>query len=513
MRVATLSDFLLQRLDRASGKPVNRQIYQVIREAILTHVLAVGLRLPSSRDLARELKLSRNTVTYAYDQLVAEGYLETRTGAGTFIADTVPDEIPQADEDGTALFNSSSKLGLSARGARLVAGAGAYKLQWGAFMPGVPDVTRFPSKTWSRLQNKYWHRARADLLTYGHGSGYLPLREAVAEYLRVARSVNCGAEQVLITTGIHQSIDLAAKLLADGGDRAWVEEPCYWGTPSVLKALDLKPVPIAVDGEGMRLRPSDLRQPPRFIFVTPSHQYPLGPVMSLSRRRMLLEYAAAHGAWIMEDDYDSEFRYNSRPLASLQGMDHQDRVLYLGSFSKTLFPGLRVGFLVVPQALAAPFATGLSELYRGGQLLTQAVLADFMSEGHFASHIRRMRLLYAERLQLLLQAIARNFGRDLTISGDNAGLHLTLLAPDQCDDLAISRQAQAEGIIARPLSRYYSRPGQARKGLILGYACVPNESIGPSFDRLACIIRQHLPPATAMRRAAGVAAAKEPSLS
>ncbi|HJU71268.1 MAG TPA: PLP-dependent aminotransferase family protein [Paucimonas sp.] len=490
MRIATLSDFLLQRIDRSAGKPVNRQIYQVIREAILAHVLPVGLQLPSSRDLARELGMSRNTITYAYEQLVAEGYLETRTGAGTFIADTVPDQIPEAVDDNDARGKDGDSLGLSVRGAQIVENAGVHHLQWGAFMPGVPDVTLFPNKVWSRLQNKYWRRSRADMLTYGHGGGYLPLREAIAEHLRVARSVNCTAEQILVTTGIHQSIDLATKLLADVGDRAWVEDPCYWGTRSILHSLNLKPVPITVDGEGIGLRTSDLRHPPRFIFVTPSHQYPLGPVMSLSRRRMLLEYAAVHNAWIMEDDYDSEFRYNSRPLASLQGMDTYDRVLYLGSFSKTLFPGLRIGFLVVPHSLAAPFGTGLSELYRGGQLFTQAVLAEFMAEGHFASHIRRMRVLYAERLRLLQEAIHANFGDALPISGGDAGLHLTLGLPDDCDDRTISRRAQGEGIIARPLSRYYMKPANARRGLILGYACVPNELIRPTFDRLARIITQ-----------------------
>lgn len=497
LRIATLSDFLLQRIDRNPAKPrshqpVNRQLYQVIREAILAHVLPVGLQLPSSRDLARELKMSRNTVTYAYEQLVAEGYLETRIGAGTFIADTAPDQIAEAAGEATSRRNPGASPGLSARGAQVIQHAGAHNLQWGAFMPGVPDVSRFPTKVWSRLQNKYWRRARADLLTYGHGGGHLPLREAIADYLRVVRSVNCSAEQVIVTTGIHQSIDLATKLLADAGDRAWVEDPCYWGTRSVLQSLDLKPVPIAVDAEGIGIRPADMRHPPRFIFVTPSHQYPLGPVMSLSRRRMLLEYAAAHNAWIMEDDYDSEFRYNSRPLASLQGMDAYDRVLYLGSFSKTLFPGLRIGFLVAPPALAVSFATGLSELYRGGQLLTQAVLADFMTEGHFASHIRRMRMLYAQRLQLLQKAIADNFGGTMAISGGDAGLHLTLGLPDDCDDVAISRAALAESIIARPLSRYYMKAATARRGLILGYACVPDALIGPTFDRLAKIIVRHL---------------------
>ncbi len=492
MRIAALSDYLLQRIDRGSGTPVNRQLYQVIREAILAHVMPVGLQLPSSRDLARELTMSRNTVTNAYEQLVAEGYLETRVGAGTFVADTVPDQIPEP-APGAAGLKRASDPGLSARGTQLVKQAGAYRLQWGAFMPGVPDVTQFPSRTWSRLQNKYWRRARPDLLTYGHGAGYLPLREAIAEYLRVARSVNCTAEQVLITTGIHQSIDLAAKLLGEAGEHAWVEDPCYWGTRSVLQALDVRPVPVAVDAEGIDLRSSDWHHPPRFIFVTPSHQYPLGPVMSLSRRRMLLEYAAVHNAWIMEDDYDSEFRYNSRPLAALQGMDTYDRVLYLGSFSKTLFPGLRIGFLVVPPALAAPFATGLSELYRGGQLFAQAVLADFINEGHFASHIRRMRVLYEERLRLLQDAIRRHFGELLPTSGGDAGLHLTLGMPDHCDDVAISRHAQSEGIIARALSRYYMAPERMRRGLILGYACVPNDAIGPTFARLAKIIEQYLP--------------------
>lgn len=497
LRIATLSDFLLQRIDRSAGKPVNRQIYQVIREAILSHLLPAGLQLPSSRDLARELGMSRNTVTYAYEQLIAEGYLETRTGAGTFITDTVPDQIPDSVAGDDTRAEPDDNPGLSTRGAQLVQRAGAYNLQWGAFMPGVPDVTRFPNKVWSRLQNKYWRRSRPEMLTYGHGGGYLPLREAIAEYLRVVRSVNCDADQVMVTTGIHQSIDLAAKLLADIGDRAWVEEPCYWGTRSVLESLSLKPVPIAVDAEGISLRPGDLRHPPRFIFVTPSHQYPLGPVMSLSRRRMLLEYAAAHKAWIMEDDYDSEFRYNSRPLASLQGMDTYQRVLYLGSFSKTLFPGLRLGFMVVPKALAPSFATGLSELYRGGQLFTQAILADFMTEGHFASHIRRMRVLYAERLRLLQDAIQQNFGERIAISGGDAGLHLALGLPDDCDDVAISRQALAQGIIVRPLSRYYMKASNARRGLILGYACVPDELIRPTFDRLAKIIGAHLAPAQA----------------
>ncbi|MFC5473206.1 PLP-dependent aminotransferase family protein [Paraherbaspirillum soli] len=492
MRIASLTDFLLMRIERgAGGTPLNRQIYQAIREAILSQLLPAGWQLPSSRDLARELGISRNTATYAYEQLIAEGYLETRTGAGTFIADTTPDRIPELGSNQPPLTDPSGESELSAQGAQLIQQAGVSDLQWGAFMPGVPDVTLFPHKIWSRLQNKHWRRSRPELLTYGDAGGYLPLRAAVADYLRMARSVNCNAAQVIITTGIHQSLDIVVKLLGEHGDSAWVEDPCYWGTRSVLNSLGIKPVAIPVDAEGMRMRQADLLQPPRFICASPSHQYPLGMVMSLSRRRMLLEYAASRKVWIIEDDYDSEFRYGSRPLASLQGMDRHERVLYMGTFSKTMFPGLRIGFLVVPEALAGAFATGVSELYRGSQVFMQAIMADFMSEGHFASHIRRMRLLYAERLQLLQAAIAHHFDERITLTGGEAGLHLTLGLPAQCDDLAISRAARAAGIVARPLSRYYMSADSAHNGLLLGYACVPNEQIGPAFDRLANIIKAH----------------------
>ncbi|MGV8893617.1 MAG: PLP-dependent aminotransferase family protein [Burkholderiaceae bacterium] len=491
MRIASLPDFLLQRIDRASGGPVNRQIYQVLREAILSHRLPAGLQLPSSRELAHELAMSRNTVTHAYEQLIAEGYLETRTGAGTFIADTVPDQIVELRQNSHSDAGHDGHTGLSNRGSGLIQRAGVSVLQWGAFMPGVPDVTQFPSKIWSRLQNKHWRRSRAELLSYSQGGGYLPLREAIAEYLRVARSVNCSTSQVIITTGIHQSIDLAAKLLGEHGDRAWVEEPCYWGTRSVCQSLGIEPVPIPVDIEGMQVPQDDVLQPPRFIFVTPSHQYPLGTIMSLSRRRLLLEYAAAHKSWIMEDDYDSEFRYGSRPLASLQGLDTHQRVLYMGTFSKTMFPGLRVGFLVVPEALSDAFATGHSELYRGGQAFTEAILADFMTEGYFASHIRRMRVLYGERLRLLQQAIEHHFGDAIDFSDGDAGLHLALHLPNGCDDVAISREARAVGIITRPLSGYYMQAASTKRGLMLGYACVPNSQIASAFDQLAAIIKRH----------------------
>ena len=507
MSLASLSDYLLQRLIRNSAGsrgtraasaanllqlPLNRQIYQLIRDAILAQTWPVGSQMPSSRELAGALSMSRNTVTYAYEQLLAEGYLESRTGAGTYVADTAPDQIPDSVERQAPLTDPSGNSELSARGARLIGMAGVSDKQWGAFMPGLPDVTQFPHKVWSRLQNKYWRTARADMLTYGSGAGHAALREAVAAYLRISRSVNCNASQILITTGIHQSLDSVVKLLGEHGDVAWVEDPCYWGTRSVLNSLGIDTVSIPVDQEGMRMRLANLRQPPRFICTTPSHQYPLGMVTSLSRRRMLLEYAAAHKVWIIEDDYDSEFRYGGRPLPSLQGMDTNNRVLYMGTFSKIMFPGLRIGFLVVPETLAAAFGTGLAELYRNGQVFLQAALADFMNEGHFSSHIRKMRVLYGQRLQRLQQAIRRNFGEQLIITGGEAGLHLTLLLPPSCNDKLICEEARRQGIIVRPLSSYYMNAKTARSGLLLGYASVPSDNIAPAFDQLAAVIRTYI---------------------
>lgn len=506
MRHTSLTDFLMQRLMRPNELvhdaahahlPLNRQLYQVIREAILQQMLAVGMQLPSSRELARELSLSRNTVMFAYEQLIAEGYLETRPGSGSFVADTTPNHVAECvKKKPTPLPTSSDFPSLSRRGKQVMAQVGVSEQQWGAFMPGVPDVSHFPYKIWSRLHNKVWRRARIELLSYSQAGGYLPLRTAIADYLRLARSVNCSAENVLITSGIHQSIDLITKLLGDAGERAWVEDPGYWGTRSVLHALDMQSVPIPVDEEGMNFA-SQLAAPagtaPKLIFVTPSHQYPTGVTMSLARRRQLVEYAQAHGAWVVEDDYDSEFRFGGRPLASLQGMDSQQRVLYMGTFSKTLFPGLRTGFLVVPPALAEVFATALSELYRGGHLFTQAVLTDFINEGHFASHVRRMRQLYSERRLCLQREINSHFGERFAIQGGDAGLHLALRLPDDCDDVLLSELALQTGIIARPLSGYYlhSTPmAQRQRGLMLGYAYVPTEEIPQAFAKLAQVIRQ-----------------------
>ena len=500
-----LSDWLAARLDRTAAEPVYRQTLRLMQQAILTGQLPPGTKLPSSRTLAEDLGIARNTVLHVYDQLTAEGYVISTTGSGTYVADTRPDAaavnarkkpaVARADAPGDLAAEAPKppKRGLSdlsTRGRRLIDQAGVSAKQWGAFMPGVPDVAEFPARTWSRLQARLWKEANPDLLTYAPGGGYRPLRRALSDYLRVARSVNCTPDQIIITTGIHQSIDLAVRLLTDVGDRAWVEEPCYWGARSVLQSSGITLVPVPVDDEGLNPSEHDLQQPPRLALVTPSHQYPLGMVMSLARRRTLLEYARQHNVWIIEDDYDSEFRYGSRPLASLQGLDDAGQVIYVGSLGKMLFPGLRIGYMIAPEHLVDTFRTGVAELYREGQLMQQAVMTDFIMDGHLTSHVRRMRALYGERRQILIDAITARFGNELPVIGDEAGLHLVLCLPDHADDRAVTAAAFDAGVIVRPLAAYYSSATPARRGLLLGYACVANEKIGPAFDTLARVIER-----------------------
>ncbi|AOB29293.1 DNA-binding protein [Bordetella bronchiseptica] len=481
-----MSECLLQRLERRGATPLSRQIYALLRDLILAGDLPAGTKLPATRALALDTGLSRNTVLHAYDQLLAEGYLVSAFGSGTFVSDTVPatPEPPAPPE----IEAAAQHFALSRRGTKLVREASASDRQWGAFVAGVPDVSLFPRAVWQRLQSRRWRQAPPELLTYAHGAGHMPLRRALAEHLRLSRSVKCDADQIVVTSGIHQAVSVLARLLGDNGNTAWMENPGYWGARSTLMACGITPVAVAVDDEGMAPSAQQLQDPPRFIFVTPSHQYPLGMVMSLARRRMLLDYAHKRGAWIVEDDYDSEFRFDGRPIASLQGLDQHDRVLYLGTFSKTLFPGIRLAYMVLPKPLAGHVATGLSELYREGRLMDQAVLADFIEGGHYATHIRRVKQRYAARQALLREAITRAFGADWPISTHEAGLHLVMHLPDGTDDLGISIAARTLGLHARPLSRYYASEQEARPGLLLGYACVPEEEIEPAFERLVQVI-------------------------
>ena len=491
-----LSDWLQVPLQRGGSEPVYRQLHNLLLQAVLQGRLPAGTKLPSTRLLAEELGVARNTVIAVYEHLGAQGCLRSRHGSGTYVADLAIDHLEPPSRASTARRQAPAIAQvpprLSARGREVVEGIGFSSRQWGAFMPGVPDVTEFPARLWARLHNRHWRNAPPERLSYAPEGGLPALRSALAGHLRTARSVHCQPEQVIVTTGIHQSVDLAVRLLADPGDRVWVEEPCYWGLRSELKSLDLILEPVPVDAEGLMLSPARLKRPaPRFVLVTPSHQYPLGMVMSLKRRQALLEYCRRNGSWIIEDDYDSEFRYSTRPIACLQGLDASGLVLYVGSFSKMLFPGLRIGFLVVPPLLAETFAKASAELFREGQLQQQAMLADFINEGPLSSHIRRLRGLYGPRRERLLEAIRSHFGDRLSISGDYAGLHLVLYLPQSVDDNAVVVDAAEAGVLVRSLSRYYSLRPSARRGLLLGYACVKEPDIAPAFAILARVLKAH----------------------
>ncbi|MBN2692402.1 MAG: PLP-dependent aminotransferase family protein [Burkholderiaceae bacterium] len=502
MRSYDLAELLLTELHRADNPhhaaPLNRRLYQTLRGTILAGRLTAGTQLPSTRDLARDLDLSRNTVMSAVSQLAAEGYLTAQQGSGTYVSDTLPDQRPLSPTASAKLRQAkpvdANPRELSQRGALLTHSSGSAQFEVQPFAPGAIEFAEFPIQLWQKLQAKYWRSLDRDLLDYGQEGGYMPLRVAIAQYLSLSRSVRVTPEQVLITSGTQQSLDLAARLLTDHGDEAWVENPCYWGARRALQAAGLKLKPIDVDVEGIAPSATDWQQGrPRLIYVTPSHQYPLGHVMSLQRRRALLRFAAQQRCWIFEDDYDSEFRFSGRPFASLQGLDEHAQVLYSGTFSKVMYPGIRLGYLVVPTDLLPAFNTGLYDLYRPGQLMLQAALTDFITEGHLNTLIRRLRVAYQARRDELARRIQRCLGDRVQISGQESGLHLCLLfnAPD-VDDEAIARAAEAQGMTVRPLSRYYLGAPQQR-GLILGYAYVPTERVPPWAQKLCQLIRDALP--------------------
>ncbi len=489
-----ISEWLLLKMDRRGDGPLYSQLYQLLRQEILSGHCPPGIRLPPSRQLAKELNIARNTVIQVYEQLTLEGYVSSEVGRGTFVADISHDLTLPIEKDSSpgVIRRSAPPVRLSSAAGRVIASLGHAPRQMGAFMPGVPDVSDFPVKQWARIQNRHWRDPDPVLFTYAPAGGLPSLREALASYLGSSRSVVCSTQQVIVTSGIHQVIDVAVRLLCNPGDRVWIEEPSYWGIRNLLHSLGIEVVGIPVDSEGINPSAADMEKPPRLIVVTPSHQYPLGMVMSLSRRLKLLEYAQLSGCWILEDDYDSDFRYGARPLPSLQGLDEGRQVIYAGSFNKTLFPGLRLGYAVVPSTLASQFAALTAELFREGQLLVQSIMTDFLTQGHVGSHIRRMRTIYAKRRDALLQAIHHHYGDTLPVIGQNAGLHVVLGLPQHIDDRAVSEAAAKVGIMARALSSYYVNENDAKKGLVLGYGCVRESLIGRSFATLATVVNQQL---------------------
>lgn len=480
-------------LDSSSAIPLYRQIYEGLRGAILSGRLRGGMRLPSTREMAVELKVSRNTVMNAYDQLLAEGYLEGHVGSGTYVTKLLPDDLLHTCATSMRALQLSQKgRTFSARGAILTStpvNASPAPNKTRPFWPGIPALDEFPSELWLRLLARHWHRHSQELLGYGDPAGYWPLREAIATYLGAARAVQCIPEQVVIVAGRQQAFDLVARSLLDSGDAAWIEDPGYMGARAAFLSAGARLFPVPVDEEGIDVEAGDsLCSNARLVYVSPSHQYPLGVTMSLSRRLALLEWANHSGAWILEDDYDSEYRYKGRPLSALQGLDQEGRVIYIGTFTKVLFPALRLGYMVVPSDRIASYVAARALIGRFSPTIDQAVLADFISQGHFARHIRRMRSLYRERQEALIKALRREVGQMIEVQEDEAGLHLVGWLPEGVDDVEASEQAAAYGVDAQPLSAFkLKRDG--RGALILGYAGYNEHQIRRGARLLAAALR------------------------
>jgi GntR family transcriptional regulator/MocR family aminotransferase len=478
-------------MERDDDTPLHRQLYDQLRGLILDGRLKAGARLPSSRTLSRELGISRNTVTSAFDQLFAEGYLVGKIGAGSFVSDELPEDALSARVAEPPPGESMPRRqGLSKRGARLAALRGQRtSKRLPAFALGLPDLDSFPFDVWSRLMTKAWRRPPRELLAHAEPAGYMPLRRAIVDYLRTARGVRCEAEQVIVVAGVQQAIALACHVLLDEGDVALMEEPGYPGVRGALLGAGVRTALAPVDDEGLDIDAGGAAAPDaRLVCVAPSNQYPLGVTMPLGRRLRLLDWARQSDGWVLEDDYDSEFRYAGRPLSALQGLDRDGRVVYAGSFSKVMFPSLRIGYLVVPADLAEPFRLARAALDDHPSTIAQPALAAFIEEGHFASHLRRMRRLYAERREALIAALTDRFGAGIGVVPSEAGMHLCALpAPDLAPgkrDVDIQAAAATRGVTVSALSTYYAAETTAR-GLLLGYSAVPEARMPDAVERLA----------------------------
>jgi GntR family transcriptional regulator/MocR family aminotransferase len=476
-------------VNRKSSRPLHRQIYEAFRSAIVHRNLSSGQQIPSTRVLASELSVSRIPILTAYAQLLAEGYFESRVGAGTFVSSSLPHQSSTSRLRSTPSQNKSSARPLSRASSQLP----PYKRdpwvrRYGAFSVSQPALDAFPFKVWANLVARHGRNPLARSLEYGDPMGLKHLREVIAVYLRTSRGVHCDSNQIMIVSGSQQALDLSARVLLNPGSPVWAEEPGYWLARHVLLATGCRIVTVPVDAEGLDVAAGIKRcRNARAALVAPSHQYPLGVTMSASRRLQLLNWARQAGAWIIEDDYDSEFRYESQPIASLQGLDDTSRVIYIGTFSKVLFPSLRVGYLVIPADLVDSFLVMRHAMDVSPPHLYQAVLADFLGEGHFSRHIRRMRGLYSERRQILVDSLRREFRSFLQFTGDSAGMHLAVTLPKNFNDHELAVRAVDESLWLWPLSPCYFG-GPAQPGFILGYGSTAAAEIPGAVRRLRTLI-------------------------
>jgi GntR family transcriptional regulator/MocR family aminotransferase len=478
------------RLTRGGPVPLQRQLYDAVRDGVLSGTLVPGLALPSSRSLAHSLGVGRNTIIAAYEQLLSEGFLESRVGAGTRVAAFAGNSL-EGITDRPLRPARASLAALSARGRRLAATPRtAAELPGSAFVTGLPALDLFPSALWSRLLARHHRVASTADLGYAQPAGHRDLRAALARYLRESRGVVCEPEQIIVVCGAQGALDLAARMLLDGGDAVWIEEPGYLGARGALLAAGAQLVPVPVGPDGLDAGVGERLQPAaRLAYVTPSFQFPLGVTMSLERRLRLIEWATRSGAWILEDDYDSEYRYTGRPLSALQGLDGAGRVVYLGTFSKTMFPALRIGYLVVPHGLQQAFATAIRHTGHSAPLPIQAALAEFIEQGHYAAHVRRMRGVYAGRYARFVKLAGSLLDGVARLAPPAGGMQMPAWLHAGCDDRRIAQLAAEQGLTVSPMAAYYLGP-PGTPGLYLGYAGIPDAEVEPALHTLARVIER-----------------------
>ena len=494
--------------------PLYRQLYEQVRDAVLDGRLEPGHRLPATRVLAAELSCSRNTIVGAFEQLLAEGYLEGQVGAGTFVSRVLPDDLLSTRRAAEAKIEDQTVAPprLSTRGMALAQSANPRANRreattCRAFIPGVPETGYFPFELWGRMLGRLWRNPTQSLLLYGDPVGYYPLRVAIAGYLRAVRALNVQPEQVFITSGSQQAFDLALRILTDLGDQVWLESPGYHGLTGPVVATGVQKVPLPIDAEGLSVKEGRRRAPnARMAVVSPSHQYPMGTVMSLARRLELLDWAREADAWVIEDDYDSEFRYSGRPLSALQNLD-PERVVYMGSFSKVLFPSLRIAYLVVPPGLVDSFTAARAVVDDHPAITVQPILAEFINQGHFAAHVRRMRTLYATRQEAMIAYANQYLDGLLDLKPHEAGMHLVAGLSSQVknigDDTALSALATDAGLVVPSLNHYRFKDPKTgslapelelyrHQGLVMGYASFTEEEIKTGIMRLAKVLEDGL---------------------
>jgi GntR family transcriptional regulator/MocR family aminotransferase len=466
------------------------QVYDAVRRAILDGQLRAGLRLPSTRTFASDLRISRNTMVAAYEQLTAEGYLESLVGSGTRVS-TLPRVAASVSTKADASAKRNDKirrrLGISDQGRRFLSAPRhlpAYANP--TFAPGLPAIDEFPRGQWARIVGRYARQFSPQYCDYSHIAGIPEFRRVIVQHLGTARGVVADPEQIIVLTSAQSALDLLARLILDPGDVAWIEDPGYLGARAALIGAGASILPVSLDKDGIDIAMGKRHKskPPRLIYVTPSHQCPTGITMSLARRFELLELARRCGAWIIEDDYDSEFRYRGNPIPSLQSLDRFGCVIYMGTFSKTMFPGLRIGYLVAPPDLTESFQVALCHTGHAVPKLLQVAVSEFIHEGHFTEHVRRMRRLYEERQRILLSELNNRLSGSLQAQPSNTGIQLIAYLSTGADDKRISVAAKKFNIVAPPISRFFLG-ARATPGLFLGYAATREERIPNGVKELA----------------------------